>query len=124
MPLDPLPLTKEQRLRLRQLDELLAWSDAEFTDRPIPLDYQLIFLRQHVGAVHRLARAVLAQVRGGSTDMLEARVRTAIEAVINVRYVFADQTEQRALAFQHNDIRVRWQLAKRIAQTLREGKAS
>jgi hypothetical protein len=123
VPLDLLPLTKSQRRLLRRLDELLTWGEIQLSGHPLPDDLPLNVLAQLTGAMHRMSRGILAQVRGGSVDGLEGMVRSMIEALISIRYIFADQTEARALAFVVDDIRSRKRMARRVVGLMDKGKA-
>jgi len=123
VPLDPLPLSKEHKRRLRQLDELLAWAEGQLTNWPFPDDLLAVVVAQQAGGIHRLARAVLAQIRGGSTDFLESRMRAMVEASINVRYILAADSQARARAFAIDDVKSRRTMVNRTAPLMRRGKA-
>src|SRR4051794_17449546 len=111
MPLDRLPLTRDHRRRLRQLDDLLTWAESQMKDWPLPNDLVMLVVSQQAGGVHRLARAVLGQVWGGSSDHIQGRMRAMAEALINVRYILADDSAARAYAFAHDDVRSRKTMA-------------
>jgi hypothetical protein len=124
MPLLPLRLEKSQRVLLRRLDELWTWSDTVLSNRPIPDgDIRHVMLFRLTGAVHRLIRAILAQVRGGSVDALEGRIRTILEAYINTQYILADESGMRAYAFLVDDIRSRKKLCSWMIPIFKKSKA-
>ena len=62
-------------------------------------DLRLKLLLTLTVAAHRLIRGFLAQLRGGSNDNLQSKLRTLTEAFINVNYILSDETDNRAKAF-------------------------
>jgi hypothetical protein len=124
MPLPPLPLTQSQRRLIRQLDELWNWADTKLSGHPLPEDdLRLTVLFQLSGATHRLVRAIIAQVWGGSVDGLEGRMRSMIEALINIRYILAEQKDTRARAFIVDDQRSRRKVCNWMIPLMANGKA-
>ncbi len=124
MPLPDLPLTRDQRRLLRQLDELWNWGDKALSGRPLPTtDFRLTILFQLTGATHRLVRGLIAQIRGGSVDGLEGTIRRMIEALITVKYILGEDSQDRAIAFIADDVRSRRSMCERILALMKKNKA-
>lgn len=123
MPPKTLLVPKEMRAWMFRLQELLTWAELQFANHPLPDDLVGMVIAQQAGGVHRLARAVLAQIRGGSSDQLESRMRALVESAINVRYILAGDSEARALAFVNADVVNQKTIANHFASLLRRNRA-
>jgi hypothetical protein len=117
-------LSEKQKRWIKQLEELWKFFDARLKNYSLKTnDLRLGLLLNMTVAVHRLIRGFLAQLKGGSNDFLESRLRTLIEADININYILADETGNRARAFILDGKRSRITALKRILRLLEQKKA-
>jgi hypothetical protein len=117
-------LSEKQERWIRQLEELWNFFDARLINYSLKTnDLRLGLLLHMTVAVHRLIRGFLAQLKGGSNDFLESRLRTLIEADININYILVDETGNRARAYIRDATRSRLTALKRILRLLEQKKA-
>ncbi len=124
MPSPPLQLTGAHRASMRRLTHLTDWASGQIARQSVG-DESMgdLVLYIFTGVVIRLCRALVAEIRGGSTDRTSSCMRAMIEVLINARYVLSGETEERALAFIFDDVRSNLNRARRIQLTLRRGRA-
>jgi hypothetical protein len=117
-------LSEKQERWIQQLEELWNFFDARLKNYSLKTnDLRFGLLLHMTVAVHRLIRGFLAQLKGGSNDFLESRLRTLVEAGININYILADETGNRARAFILDGTRSRLTALKRIPRLLEQKKA-
>lgn len=117
-------LSENQEQWIKQLEELWIFFDARLKNFRLKTNDKRLGLLLHMTeAVHRLIRGFLAQLKGGSNDFLESRLRTLVEAFITINYILADKTDRRARVFMLNGTRSRHRAVKRIVQLLEQHKA-
>jgi hypothetical protein len=93
-------LTEKQQRWTKQLTELWSFFDARVNNHHLKThDLRLKLLLTLTLAAHRLIRGFLAQLRGGSNDNLQSKLRTLTEACINIKYILSDEEGFRARAF-------------------------
>src|SRR5260370_16898043 len=121
---DDMRLSKKQERFLSQLEELWNFFDARLKNYSLKTsDLRLGLLLTLTVAAHRLIRGFLAQLRGGSNDNLQSKLRTLTEALINVNYILSDDTDIRAKAFVLDSMRSRKTALYRIIGLLEREKA-
>ncbi len=117
-------LSEKQELWIKQLEDLWNFLDARLDNYSLKTnDLRLGLLLHMMVGVHRLIRGFLAQLKGGSNDFLESRLRTLVEATININYILADETGKRARAFILDATRSRLTAVKRILRLLEQKNA-
>src|SRR6266516_6483078 len=93
-------LSKKQERWIKQLEELWNFLDILLKSYKLKThDLRLIVLLHLTVASHRLIRGFIAQLKGGSNDNLQSKLRTLTEATININYILSDETDNRAKAF-------------------------
>lgn len=124
MSLQPLALTPPQRRALRQLQKLHSWAQQTLAAHPInDDDLRHVVLFQFAGASHRLIRALIAEVKGGSSDNISSIMRALIEILINTKYILSTNDDTRARAFIFDDVRTRVRLCNKMIGVMSSGKA-
>src|SRR5260370_11651363 len=93
-------LTNKQQRWTKELEELWNFFEARLKGYNLKTDdLRLKLLLALMVAAHRLIRGFIAQLKGGSNDNLESKLRTLTEATININYILSDETGNRAKAF-------------------------
>ncbi len=117
-------LTKKQEGWIKELEELWNFFDERLKNYSLKTnDLRYGLLLHMTVAVHRLIRGFLAQLKGGSNDYLESRLRAMVEADININYILADETGNRARAFILDGTRSRLRALTRLLRLLEQKKA-
>src|ERR1700692_4084971 len=117
-------LSEKQERWIQQLEELWNFFYARLKNYSLKTnDLRFGLLLHMTVAVHRLIRGFLAQLKGGSNDFLESRLRTLVEAGININYILADETGNRARAFILDGTRSRLRALTRLLRLLEQKKA-
>ncbi len=118
-------LSEKQERWIKQLEKLWNFFDARLNSNSLksPELRLQILLTQSVAA-HRLIIGFLAQLRGGSNDNFESKLRTLMEIVINTHYILGDDTEGRASSYVLNGATSRVNALKKIIELLEQDKAN
>src|SRR4051794_20295516 len=118
-------LSEKQQRWIKQLEELWDFFDKRLRNCSLKSDdLRFKLLLTTTIAVHRLIRGFLAQLRGGSNDNLQSKLRTLTEAFINVRYILSDDTDIRAKAFVLDSKKVCIKTLDKIIGLLEQERAS
>ena len=118
-------LTNKQQCWIKELEELWNFFDTRLKGYSLNSDdLRLKLLLTMTIAIHRLIRGFLAQLRGGSNDNLQSKLRTLTEAFINVRYILSDDTDSRAKAFVLDSKKIRIKRLNNIIRLVEQGEAS
>jgi hypothetical protein len=117
-------LSKKQQKWFKQLEDLWNFVDTRLNNYDLSTkDLRFVVLFHMTGATHRIIRGFIAQLKEGSNDDVESKLRTLNEATININYILADETGNRAKAFLINGTRSRLSAIRRILDLLRKEKA-
>src|SRR5437588_2110336 len=118
-------LSKKQERFLSQLEELWNFFDACLKNYSLKTsDLRLGLLLTLTVAAHRLIRGFLAQLRGGSNDNLQSKLRTLTEALINVNYILSDDKEIREKAFVLDSKKIRIRTLDKLIRLMEQERAS
>ncbi len=117
-------LSKKQERFLSQLEELWNFFDGSLMNSRLKTSNLRFFLLLTMTvASHRLIRGFLAQLRGGSNDNLESKLRTLMETALNIHYILGDETDDRAKAYILNGGASRVNALDKIIELLEQKKA-
>lgn len=117
-------LTENQERWIKELEELWNFFHDRLKGYSLETnDLRFGLLLNMTIMVHRLIRGFLAQLKGGSNDFLESRLRAMVEASITITYVLADETGNRARAFILDAKKSRLRMLTRLIRLLEEKKA-
>lgn len=99
-----------------KLDKLWQTVNSQLINDHINLRDELRFLvlMSITGAIHRLVRGILTEIKGGSVDGLDLMSRSIIEGLITVKYVIEDDTQMRSNAYIAHDHTDRINALKRL----------
>ena len=118
-------LTKKQHQWIKQLEDLWNFFDARLKNYSLKTsDLRLQLLLTLTVATHRLIRGFLAQLKGGSNDNLQSKLRTLTEALINVNYILSDDKDFRAKAFVLDSKKIRIRTLDKLIRLMEQEKAS
>jgi len=118
-------LTKKQHQWIKQLEDLWNFFDARLKNYGLKTsDLRLQLLLTLTVATHRLIRGFLAQLKGGSNDNLQSKLRTLTEALINVNYILSDDKDFRAKAFVLDSKKIRIRTLDKLIRLMEQEKAS
>lgn len=114
-------LSKKQERLLNQLVKLWSFLDVRLKSYKLKThDFRLIVLLNMTLAVHRLIRGFIAQLKGGSNDNLQSKLRILTEAIININYILSDETDKSAKAFILDSKRSRIKVLNRLINLLEQ----
>lgn len=117
-------LTKKQEKWFKELEELWNFFHERLTGYSLETnDLRFGLLLNMTVMGHRLIRGFLAQIKGGSNDFLESRLRAIVEANITITYILDDETGNRARAFILDAKRSRLRMLIRLLRLLEQKKA-
>lgn len=117
-------LTQQQERWIQELEDLWTFFHKRLEGYRLRTnDLRFGLLLNMTVMVHRHVRGLLAQLKGGSNDFLESRLRAIIEASITITYILADETGDRARAFALDAKRSRFRMLTRLLRLLEQNKA-
>ena len=117
-------LTKKQERWIKELEELWNFFDARLRNYSLRTsDLRLKLLLALTIAAHRLIRGFIAQLKGGSNDNLQSKLRTLTEAFINVKYILFDENDFRAKAFVLDSKKLRVRTLDKIIMLMEKERA-
>ncbi len=117
-------LTKKQERWIKELEELWNFFEARLKGYNLKTDdLRLKLLLALMVAAHRLIRGFIAQLKGGSNDNLQSKLRTLTEAFINVKYILSGENDFRAKAFILDSKKMRVRTLDKIIMLMEQEKA-
>jgi len=118
-----IPLPADSVSLLQNLEELVWLVDNALGKKTIQMkkDLRLLMLASNTAAMHRIARAVVVGIRGGSVDGIDILTRSIVEGLINTKYILEDETQMRTRAYITHDYKDRIEALGRLIPLLERG---